>query len=715
MKQRYRTILYFFFTNTPMKYIDRINLFLSSNNSENNSDSIVDAKNELIRQVLTLLFAVFCCYLLFLIIVTHYHPDTKELIKLAVKLLKPGEINPEPVENLLFTFGMACFPLAALFFYYRLRALSFSEEEVDSVFVSVAIFSCLTLLSLIWMTLGAPPQYLSTAQYPTLFSFYFGHSIAAENVFVYCILVFTIYIFLLFSHKFSLVSNKITRIICLGFLYLFALTAIIRIAQSIVVDFPRRPPNQHIDAVLYSISQVFAGSPMFMHGFTNTYGLYPHFLEPIFRIIGLSYQSFSLVMALMISLSFIFIFLFLWGIIQNRLILFIGFTSYLWMGYIFGKAISHDYYFQYFPLRTIFPSSLLFLSALYLKYSSKIVYFGSFILYSVAILWNPDSGIVVFGAWFLLLLYLELRKKDLFQLIKGITYHAVIALFLLIMTFSLYALYIKFRYGSYPNLLTMVESIGIFRKLGYMMLSMPLKHPWYLYLFICLIGILIPIAGFFQRRIDNKNALILLTSLVSVGAFAYYQGRSHTYTFLNIVGYMFILMTIFADRLLMHINSIKKHDSYRIFLKMLLLVLVFSLTYSLPSVFKFQSRMSPVHDIFPKGPHKTNPFTNDTVFIKKYTSPGEKVLIYSLCCQSIYHIESNTVSAFNPGFVDLFFNNDIDRLKKGLQTSIQKVFIANEPDHYQVISALTPEIKQNFVFVDSNRNLKYYLKAKRKK
>jgi hypothetical protein len=52
----------------------------------------------------------------------------------------------------------------------------------------------------------------------------------------------------------------------------------------------------HFNSIFDANVQLYLGRPLLCRGLTHQYGLYPYFLEPLFRIIGLSVVSFSFVM-----------------------------------------------------------------------------------------------------------------------------------------------------------------------------------------------------------------------------------------------------------------------------------------------------------------------------------------------------------------------------------------------------------------------------------
>ena len=86
----------------------------------------------------------------------------------------------------------------------------------------------------------------------------------------------------------------------------------------------------HLNSVLYSISQVQQGKTLLV-GLTTQYGLYPHFLYPIFKLINVNVTSFSVTMAALTTISYSLIFLGLRKVINNDLVTFLTFIAIIYV------------------------------------------------------------------------------------------------------------------------------------------------------------------------------------------------------------------------------------------------------------------------------------------------------------------------------------------------------------------------------------------------
>ncbi len=400
---------------------------------------------------------------------------------------------------------------------------------------------------------------------------------------------------------------------------------------------------------------------MLVNHFTNTYGQYPHFVAPVMKLFGLSILSFSGIMAFLLSVCFIFLFLFLRKTIRNSLLILFTFTSVFYNCYMyFHLATPFDACFNMFPIRWIVPISLLLYAAYYIKNRPKKAYFTSFFIFAFGILWTPDFGMVSFLSLITFYCFLEFESNTFSAFIKKVLVHLMVASISLAAAFTAYSLFIRIAYGSFPDLLKIFSTIKVFSIVGAGMLPTPTSfHPWMLVAFVYLIGIAISVYHIMNRSITPRIAIIFLLTTVGVAAFQYYQGRSHNWNLFLSNPWCFILLGIFADDLLL---AAKKH---KIFIP-LLAASVFVLSFS---VFQTVYSSNGIADLLSEDKNKAKSAEQQRLIVKnaeeirREAGEKEKVLILSAdYLQGIYYTLSHTVAAINPGFEDLFFKTDIERI-----------------------------------------------------
>lgn len=437
--------------------------------------------------------------------------------------------------------------------------------------------------------------------------------------------------------------------------------------------------QSHFNAYFYSVAQVYQGKALLVD-FVNQYGLYPHFLEPIFRITGLDVLKFTTLMAILFGISLLNIYLFIKNIVKNRLIALSGFIMILFFNFLYLKNVSTDPYFQFYPHRLIFPTLLLVLSLLYFEKKYNSLYYLSFILYSIAILWNPDMGIVVFGTWILALIYSDFLQYDSRPTLTKATRHLANGFAIFLLVFSVYNMYIYMRYGSFPNFYGFTEYLTLFGGLGFFMLPMKLVHPWNLVILIYIVGISHSARYIIEKENTLRSRMIFLLSILGAGIFVYYQGRSHDWNLLHIWYPALILLTICADDLFFKIKGSvrsKNLDFMELSIFALIILLIISSNLSFLSTYNVVQDVTKIRQDAIKSGNSTD-ITKGVEFIKENTFPGEKVLILSFNT-GIYHVGSLTTAPLSiPGFSELFLKEDYDKILnflKGNSAYSNKVFL----------------------------------------
>jgi len=217
----------------------------------------------------------------------------------------------------------------------------------------------------------------------------------------------------------------------------------------------------HLDAVLYSLSQVVQGKTILVD-LPSQYGLFPELLAPFFKIIGLSVFKFSLLMAMLQITALIALFYVLTRLIKSQTIIFLGGITLIVLTTenVFYLAGFPDPYYQYWPIRFFFPAISASLFYWFCKNKSIKKSLVISLVSSVAILWNLDTGIFIFisyGAYlcvsylFYLMSYpsynkfkLEWNKKDF---LAALAAHILI----LIITIFLFGLFLRISSGQPLN------------------------------------------------------------------------------------------------------------------------------------------------------------------------------------------------------------------------------------------------------------------------
>jgi len=644
--------------------------------------SIENKKEEFICAILSLILAVAILAVINYIIFLVYKPNIDEIIQNAVSIsiVDKSAFTPEPVERAQYIVSVVLSPFIVFLSYFAMRKLMRNNylftKNLNFIYFIGVIGTIIGVILLFYFVSAQDNFYYS--QFYVNFLFY---AVCLFPCFLACT-------FLAakkeFYNKFFSIIFGICSFILIGMLFFMTI-----FNKNLYYG-----GLSHLDASFYSVTQVFAGKSLIVD-FSNQYGLYPHFLEPIFHIIGLTVLNFSIVMSIITATSFIFIFLFLRKTVSSKVISFLGFTTVVFFCLLMLRLDFFDAYFQYWPIRTIFPTILIFLSAIYLKEENRIIYYSIFILSSIAILWNLDTGAVVFLSWVLLLGYGELRQQDKKIIFKNCISHFFTAISVFSAIIISYSIYIYIRSGSFPNYFLFTQYQQFFYISGFYMLPMKLFYPWNIIIIIYIFGLLYAI---FSKENAYITKIIFLLSVLGFGLFSYYQGRSHDYV-LTLVAYpAILLLTIFTD---ISLTNFKKYGyqlyhnlAFALFLIFILSISICSIGYHFDQYYQYSERgFSALNDT------KPSLISENIDFIKNSTSNGEKILILGGNLNGIYYGESHTESILNvPSQPEILFVNDDNKLSEFLLNNTDvKVFV--DPSifwNYNNPSRLITILNQNY-------------------
>jgi hypothetical protein len=330
-----------------------------------------------------------------------------------------------------------------------------------------------------------------------------------------------------------------------------------------------------------------------------------------------------------------------------------------------------DPFFQYWPIRDLFPSLLLLLSSWYLRSPSKrLVYFATFLCAAAAILWNPDRGAVVFTSWILLLGYRELFRNSWRSAVRPLARHALTATGSLLLVFGGYAVFARLRSGGWPDWRMSSSYYELFSHYGYYMLPMAdLPHAWGLVAGIYVLALAIAFHGLLRKQDELFHGSLFLLAILGSGLFAYYNGRSHDYCVTALLYVPIIIVALLVDRVF---TSIRSNPAYLRLLPLACLPFFFPAA-ALPSLFSPLNLMrfkemtltgAAASRYSPDGQNSLN-----IGFIQGLTKPGESIFILvEGWLEGPYYAESKTRSALDlPSSLDWFFKRDYAKIDEFLR------------------------------------------------
>jgi hypothetical protein len=611
-----------------------------------------------------------------------YQPSVPARMATAQQLLiSTANVRPEPVESLLFRCGIVVIITGMWLCYRALSSARWLPSLAqDKKYLAVSVIAILSATAILYLGAAAPnpipDEGADASAGQSNFSFFFSGFYIGKYLWVYVFVIFPTICWLLLAPSATSAYKRVLRTTATIAGWSFFCALMVGVVVMNTVSFPYSWQNKNdFDAVYYSMTQVFSGVPMLVHGFTNTYGLYPHFLLPLFRVTGLSVTAFSLTMSVLLVVAFTCNALFLWRLVRSRVVLFSGMLTLLFFSYFdFRLQTPFDSVFAFFPIRYIGPSVVCLLAARYFYHPAKWLYYTLFIISGYLILWNPEFGIISFGAWVLANVYHDrCSATGAVQLRKAVQ-HLLIATATLFFVFGSWAVFVFVAYGSWPALGSLFSVITVFSGLGLNMLPMVLIHPWNVVALIQCTGFLYAIVAWHKKRTTPRATMVLMTSLVSLGFLFYFQGRSHNWNFVCGAAFTIILLTLLTDELLQYAQGGKN-----LLLKGIGVIALFILLFSpFELLFDTGRIVAATRQETEKAEQalEQENFTGNAGFFLGRTSEGDKVhVLTSKKYEGLYFDGSKRMSASQPGIEDLFLKADLQRKETILRDSSFPVFI----------------------------------------
>ncbi len=647
--------------------------------------------------ILLSLFSSICVYLVSLLVLyAWYHPSVADLIDQAKRITFKLAFHPEPVESMRFKLAVFV-TLPCLWLFYRLYhrfvglrkwAIASSSWALTLIAAGVPLltYAAFTAHNPFGKAWGQTPQATPDYTASTNFEYYFSHLFLGRYLVLYALVIVPVISYLIYSSarqqkpEVPQIFIKIMQILS----YLFIGSLITAIALMNTYHFPYTFQNKYdFNSVYYSMTQVYAGVPMLVNGFSNTYGLYPHFLNLLFQLTGLSVFKFSLVMALLAAFCLLLNYFVLSRWVANKAILFLGFFSTVFLPYLNFKLTSaFDSYFAFYPIRYIAPITLLSLATIYFNNRKSGLYWFINFFVALSVLWNPEMGIVSLLAWLATNIYTDCYDKNGAFAPKRIALLVVSTIGVLLLVMVGYCWVIFWAYGSWPDLHLLFAFLLLFGKYGFGLLAMPMLHPWVISALIIACGFMLAISKFCRKKVAPRDTIVFMLAVLSVGFFAYYQGRSHNAVFASSTGMVFLLLTILGDRLWAVVKKVHIPALHILFVSFLFMISF--------SVFEVAYSAGRIQSLVCQSKEKKNQVAlqqrieDNELFINAHSRPHEKILVFSAeHYPGLYFNGNQRRSAFNPGEEDLFLKSDVARMLSLIKDSSFAIFL--EPASFNTV------------------------------
>jgi hypothetical protein len=335
-----------------------------------------------------------------------------------------------------------------------------------------------------------------------------------------------------------------------------------------------------------------------------------------------------------------------------------------------------------------------------------------FIVLGYSVLWNPEFGLVCLYAYTATLCYAEFISSDWKKILQRCIKHIVVALLAIAFCLGSYGVIIYWQYGNLPNFMSLIYSMTFFGKFGTMSLPMALVHPWNFVILVYLIGLVYAIQALFNKQnLNYKTKLVFLLSLIGIGTFMYFQGRSHNWSLISITAPMIILLTIFADKL---INKITYLSVAFILAEAIIVAVLGFSCIDLYNNHKNIKKISLYKAADEEEKNNRKRVEDNASFIKTLGNrTTHKVFIHtSIKYQALLFGDIIKKSAYNPGIMDLFTKKQLSTLENKVLTDTMDVFIEPSSFYYPKYYAVNATMAATYTVDTTNGNMGYLKKRK---
>ncbi|MBA2653228.1 MAG: hypothetical protein H0U73_13330 [Tatlockia sp.] len=638
------------------------------------------SKRSQILFLFTLLLTVVAAKGLHMLLLAYFHPAAPKLSLLLSPYLP--YVAPKPIERTMFlTLGL--FVPVVVLFLARNKGL-FSQTKLNPIsLVLPLIITSLLFFPLLY------PGYSATAHsdYFTLIMQQEGIPESHYTLILYSFAGATLWCLWSSYSKFSEIKPGLMK----AFLWLIVVSLmILSIAAWRVggMDKVMEYEQVHIDAIIYATTQVIAGKTLLVD-LPSQYGLFPELIAPLLRLIKPTILNFSLIFATLQIISLLGLLFVLFKLVKNAILLLAGSISLLAMTYqsiLYFSANLHDRYWQYWPIRFFWPA--ISVLAFYWFAKKKTLWRSSLVsaVGAIGTFWVVDTGLFITLAFagyltakFLIALQLpagNTENSDSKFYIKALGLHIVITVLLVAML--LIGIWVKAQQPLHLSMLFQYHKI--FYGLGFFMQILPQTiHPWMSILGIYLLGAITGLVSCYRNPTTLRADIILFLSMLGLGIFVYYEGRSHVYVLLIIGWPALMIMIITADRTLHYIRS-KALGLREIWIPIatlsFLFISSFNYIYFVPKMYEeARLRIKTRHE-------KTETVrTSELSFIKHYSQGKRECLILSRY-QGIYYAETGLLSPSpGPGLAETILKSDLEKtVKPLLDGQLDCVFIGIAKD-----------------------------------
>jgi hypothetical protein len=252
------------------------------------------------------------------------------------------------------------------------------------------------------------------------------------------------------------------------------------------------------------------------------------------------------------------------------------------------------------------------------------------------------------------------------------------------------------RYGHIPDYGLFFRSQNVFYFYGLMMYPMTVIHPWNLLVLTYAIGILYAGAALADGEDGLQPKFIFFLSVLGVGIFTYFQGRSMDGTLPYVSYPALIIVAIFTDLVAEKIKQRRSIEHGLVFI-CLILFMIFTVAGAIKNIPVLWSNVD--QNLRIANEKVSTPVTRNAEFIRSQTKRGDEILILSYL-SGMYYLASETSNPVKiPSLAEMIFKSDYETLFSYLKSTDKEVifdFLADSRNQCQQY------FRMNFMTAGSN-------------
>lgn len=410
-----------------------------------------------------------------------------------------------------------------------------------------------------------------------------------------------------------------------GFGWLTAAAVVALVVYGSVID-DRHPyaAAYHFNAFYAAVVSAHQGRVLTVDTL-NQYGLYAQLLQPLFSLIGLNVTTFTAVLGVLSGVSYLAVWYGLVRVVRNPWVAVFGLLALVFFSWLLPLDHSAmDRYYQYRPLRILFPMLAFAGAVWYFRRPSRWLYLVSLSGLAVGVLWNVDAGLPAMVAWLGGRALTAVARSGRWAAVRAIAADGLVAAGVLVAAFAVYSGVVYSASGVAPDFGQMLLFQKVFYGTGFAMLPMPFPGAWVLVGLVYLSGLVFGLRSALAGNATPQAHAAFVLSLLGIALFTYYQGRSHPVVLLAAAWPAVPLSAVLLDQIASSRRLVRPLHLTAAAL------LVWVLGGAAAGVVPCAAECRAINRYQREEMRKDFPAGRAAEFISRYAGPGEEVLILSM-------------------------------------------------------------------------------------